>query len=281
MGNNRFFTALQRKLIQFAAFGFTNSHIGNYAGGKLYTGKFKNFCTPGLNCYSCPAAGFSCPIGSLQTVLGTPGRNISLYVTGIILAFGVLFGRFICGFLCPFGLFQELIHKIPVPKPKRRLPKWSKYIKYVLLVAFVIIGPLLTKGIGAGNPTFCEYICPAGTLEAGIPMLLTHPELQTVIGELFSLKIIILIIVVVLSILYYRFFCKVLCPLGAIYGLLNKVSILHLEVDKASCVSCGRCAKVCQMDVDVTQNPNSAECIRCGCCVNECPKDAIKISFKS
>jgi len=275
----RFFTALQRKIIQLAAFGFTNSHLGNFAAGKLYTGKFKNFCAPGLNCYSCPAAGLACPIGSLQTVLGTKGKHVSLYVTGIILAFGVIFGRFICGFLCPFGLLQELLHKIPMPRPKGKLPAWTKYVKYVLLVAFVIIWPLATSGSGAGEPGFCQYICPAGTLEAGIPLILTHPELQGVIGWLFSWKMIVLVLVLVGSLVHYRFFCKVLCPLGAIYGMLNKVSLMQVHIDRDACISCGKCARVCKMDVDICKNPTSAECIRCGECVHACPVNAIRIGF--
>jgi len=280
LAKNSIFTPIGRKLIQVAAFGFTNSHLGNFAKGKLYTGKFKNFCAPGLNCYSCPAAGFACPIGSLQTILGSRGKVISLYVTGIILAFGVVFGRFICGFLCPFGLFQELIYKIPIPKPKWKLPGWSKYIKYLILMVFVIILPISTKGGAVGDPAFCEYICPAGTLEGGIPLILTHPELQKVLGWLFSLKMGILVLTIIFCVLHYRFFCKVICPLGAIYGLLNKVSFMRLYVDKEACIKCGKCAKVCKMDVDPTKSPNSAECIRCGCCVHECPVHAIRITFK-
>ena len=98
---------LKRKLIQIAAFGFTNAHIPNFLSGKLYTGKWKEFCAPGLNCYSCPAAAFACPIGALQAVTGSRKSPISFYVFGLLLAFGVIFGRAVCGFLCPFGLLQE------------------------------------------------------------------------------------------------------------------------------------------------------------------------------
>lgn len=274
--NNTF----KRKLIQIAAFGFTNSHIGNFVSGKLYTGKWKQFCNPGLNCYSCPAATLACPIGALQAVNGSMQYNFSFYIVGFLLAVGVLFGRLICGWICPFGLIQELIYKIPSPKYK--LPKIFTYFKYAILIVFVILLPIVvTDFMGMGQPAFCQYICPAGTLSGGIPMIATHSELRATTGFLFGLKITILFITIIASIFLFRFFCKTLCPLGAIYGLLNKISIYHLEVDKKTCIGCGKCARACKMDVDPVVNPNSAECIRCGACASACPKQAIQLKFGS
>ena len=235
----------------------------NFKEGKIFQGKWKQFCNPGLNCYSCPAASFACPIGALQAVNGSMNFNFSFYVVGILLAFGVLLGRFICGWLCPFGLLQEFIHKLPSPKLK--LPKIFTYIKYIILIVFVILLPIVaTNYMGMGKPAFCQYICPAGTLEGGISLLSTHPELRQTIGGLFFLKIFILILTMIGCILIYRFFCKILCPLGAIYGLMNKISIYHLEIDKHKCVNCGKCKNICKMEVDPIKASNSAECIRCG-----------------
>lgn len=270
--------AIKRKLIQIAAFGFTNSHLGNFASGKLYTGKWKQFCNPGLNCYSCPAATLACPIGAMQAVASSMQYNFSFYVVGILLAVGVLLGRFVCGWICPFGLVQELFYKIP--SRKYRLPKLFTYVKYGILVVFVIVLPVTaTNYMGIGKPAFCQYICPSGTLFGGIPMTVTHPELRTATGLLFLLKISILILTLLACVLIFRFFCKTLCPLGAIYGLLNKISIYHLEVDKQSCIQCGKCAHTCKMDVDPVAAPNSAECIRCGACAASCPKQAIRLGL--
>lgn len=269
---------IKRKAIQVAAFGFSNAHAGNFAGGKLYTGKWKQFCNPGLNCYSCPAASLACPIGALQAVSGSMNYSLSFYVWGFLLAIGVLLGRFICGWICPFGLIQELMNKIPTKKIK--LPKPFTYIKYVVLVLFVMVLPVaVTNYMGVGKPAFCEFVCPSGTLLGGIPMMLTHPELRSTVGGLFALKVTILIIIIVGCIFIFRFFCKAICPLGAIYGLLNKISIYHLEIDTDACVSCGKCSRVCKMDVDPVKCPNSVECIRCGDCKAACPKGAISIGF--
>ena len=270
---------VRRRIIQIAAFGFSNSYVGNFAGGRLYKGSWKNFCNPGINCYSCPAARFACPIGAMQAVSGSAKFSVSFYVIGFVLALGVVFGRAICGFICPFGFLQELLHKIP--SPKKRIYKPLTYIKYVLLVVFVLIMPaFLTDNFGLGAPAFCEYICPAGTLEGGIPLLLTHPELRAQLGGLFTLKAVSLLVTLIGCVICCRFFCKVMCPLGAIYGLLNKISIYRVRVDRVSCVSCGRCASVCQMDIDPVADPDSAECIRCGKCAASCPAQAITMGFK-
>ncbi|MBS5958377.1 MAG: 4Fe-4S binding protein [Clostridiales bacterium] len=270
---------LKRKLIQITAFGFSNSHVGNFASGKIYTGQWKQFCNPGLNCYSCPAASFACPIGALQAVSGSIDFKFSFYVIGFLLAVGVFLGRFVCGFLCPFGFFQELLNKIPSPKFK--VPRPFLYIKYVILIVFVILLPVvLTNYMGIGKPAFCQFICPAGTLEGGIPLLSMHDELRQTIGSLFSLKLTILIITIIGCILSYRFFCKTLCPLAVIYGLLNKISFYHLNVNEHKCIHCGKCAKTCKMIVDPVKSPNSVECIRCGECAEVCPTKAINIGYK-
>lgn len=269
---------LKRKLVQIAAFGYSNPYLMNYKGGKLYQGKWKQFCNPGLNCYSCPAASLACPIGALQSVNGSMNFTVSFYVTGLLLAFGILLGRAVCGWLCPFGLLQELLHKIPTPKLK--LKKAFLYLKYIVLVVFVLVLPIaVTDYMGMGKPAFCQYICPAGTLEGGIPLLLSHGALRQTIGSLFTLKMSILVITLIGCILVYRFFCKTLCPLGAIYGLLNRISIYRLEVDEHKCIGCGKCKQICKMEVDPVRSPDSAECIRCGDCVRACPEGAICMGF--
>ena len=271
---------LRRKLIQIAAFGFTNCHAGNFITGKLYKGNFKQFCTPGLNCYSCPAATVSCPIGSLLAVTGRVDLKVSFYVWGFLLAIGALFGRAVCGFICPFGLLQDLLGSVPLRK--FRLPKILTYMKYVVLGIFVVVVPtILVFATGKSAPLFCKYICPAGTLEGAVPLLLTHESLRDSAGVLFWVKLSILVLVIAGCLFVRRFFCKILCPLGAIYGLLNKVSLYHITVDKSKCISCGKCAESCMMDVDPVKHPRSAECIRCGACRAVCPKGAITIGFGS
>ena len=203
------------------------------------------------------------------------GGKVGLYAVGVTLLIGLLLGRAVCGFLCPFGLIQEFLNKIPSPKLK--LPRRLTYVKYFLLIIFVLILPVASE---FGEPTFCEYICPAGTLEAGLPMIATHEEFRGILGNLFALKVSILIAVICGCVLVHRFFCRVMCPLGAIYGLINRYSFYKVTCAADKCVNCGRCKKVCPIELDPTKECNSAECIRCGKCVATCPTQAIKAPLK-
>ena len=272
-----------RLIFQAAFFALTNSYAIGFAKGKIYTGGNKQLCVPGLNCYSCPGALFACPIGSMQAVLSDRNFKVSCYVFGLIAAFGVLLGRLICGWMCPFGLFQDLLHKIPIFKKTKKLPgdRWLKYLKYVVLAVFVLVLPSLVADVtGAGSPWFCAYICPSGTLLGGIPLTAANTGLQSAIGLRFWWKVLLLAAVTVLSIKVYRPFCKYLCPLGALYGACNPISFYRLRVNKDACVACGACQKACGMDIPVWQQPNSMECIRCGKCKQACPKHAITSTWE-
>lgn len=269
-----------RGWIQACATLLTNIHLPNFKKGTLYQGSGKYVCVPGLNCYSCPGAAGACPIGSFQAVVGSSKFKFSYYITGILILIGVLLGRFICGFLCPFGWFQELLHKIPSPKISTKKLKPLRYLKYGVLLVMVILLPMLvTNQLGMGDPFFCKYLCPQGVLEGAIPLSLTNAGIRAALGKLFTWKSCVLLAVVLGSVFMYRPFCKWLCPLGAFYALLNKVSLFQMRVDTSKCVSCGACARACKMDVDITKSPNHTECIRCGMCMKACPKDAISYQF--
>lgn len=267
-----------RTCVQAAWTFLSNCYAVGFAEGKIYTGPLKHICFPGLNCYSCPGAVGVCPIGSLQAVMGSWKFSVSLYVGGFLMLVGALLGRFVCGWLCPFGLVQDLLYKIPFIRKINRFPgdKVLRYLKYVILLVFVILMPLFVVDIvGQGAPAFCKYICPSGTLLGGIPLVFKNPALQAMVGFLFHWKVAILLVTVFLSILIYRPFCKYICPLGATYALFNRASLYRLRVDKDQCINCGLCAKACKMGVDPVKTPNSAECIRCGDCTKACPKGAL------
>lgn len=99
--------------------------------------------------------------------------------------------------------------------------------------------------------------------------------MRSALGALYVWKNAILVVTIILSIIIYRPFCKYICPLGAFYSVFNKVSFFKYCVNKEKCVGCGKCAKVCRMQVDPVVNANSLECIRCGRCKQACPTGAI------
>ena len=276
------FLARFRGLLQACAVLLTNPHLPNLFKGQIYRGKGKTVCVPGLNCYSCPAATGACPIGAIQSVIGSSKFKFSYYVTGTLILLGVLLGRFVCGFLCPFGWFQELIHKIPLPRKKLSTKKLGplKYLKYLILLLTVTLPLIFANEVGMGDPFFCKYICPQGVLEGAIPLSLAAESVRSALGGLFAWKSVVLAAVVILSAMFYRPFCKWICPLGAFYALFNRLSLTGMRVDTHKCVHCGRCEKACKMDVDVTKTPDHAECIRCGACVRACPTGAVSFQCR-
>ncbi len=252
-----------------------NAHLRGFFTGRIYQGASKGVCVPGLNCYSCPGAVGACPIGSLQSFLGSRPVRLPYYVVGLLVFFGALLGRAVCGFLCPFGFLQELLHKIPFPKKLRgfRGERALRRLKYLILVLLVVL-PLFF----ALTPFFCKYLCPAGTL-AGVLLALADAAVRPLLGGLFAWKAAVLLALVVLSLMIWRPFCKYLCPLGAFYGVFNRFALWRGRVDADKCVRCGACAAACRMGVEPTENVNSAECIRCGDCVRACPTGAIRMGF--
>lgn len=267
-----------RTWVQLCFTALTNGYVSGFVKGKIFTGTTKRLCLPGLNCYSCPCSLGACPIGSLQAVLGDRNYNFAFYVVGFLLLVGALAGRFVCGWLCPFGLVQDLLNKIPFPKKLKKLPghKVLRWLKYAILAGFVIILPLTVLDIvGQGSPWFCKYICPSGTLFAGIPLIASNPPLRAALGWLFTWKTAILLVLVLMSVVVFRPFCRYLCPLGAVYGLFNPVALYRYRVKEDRCTKCGACQRACPVDIKVYETPNSLECIRCGRCKATCPQGAI------
>ncbi|MGI6433444.1 MAG: 4Fe-4S binding protein [Sphaerochaetaceae bacterium] len=274
----------RRNLVQFLTALFSNAYIMGFIEGKIYQGGSKALCVPGLNCYACPGALGSCPIGSLQAVLNSGLSRFSFYVGGFLITIGTAFGRLACGWFCPFGWLQDLLYKIPLPKgmSKKRSLKYEKvlsYLRYVVLVVFVILLPMfVVDAFGMGKPFFCAWVCPSGTI-SGLLLLASNSSLRGAVSWVFAYKSLILLTTVLLSIILWRPFCRYICPLGAIYGLFNPIAIYRFEIDTANCGSCNICQQACKLDIPVYQTPNSPDCIRCGDCIAACTHNAIKSGF--
>ena len=266
----------KRRLIQLYSALLFNCYIKGYVSGNIFKGVSKNLCTPGLNCYSCPGAVTSCPLGALQNAFSSSNKTVPYYMFGILMLYGIIFGRWICGWLCPFGLLQELLHKIKTPKLKKnRATRVLSFFKYVLLVVFVLILPLIYMTKDFPLPAFCKYICPAGTVGGALGLLINpnNEGMFAMLGPLFTWKFVLAISIVVASVFIYRIFCRFLCPLGAIYGFFNKFSLLGIKLEKSKCINCGKCISVCEMDI---HHVGDHECISCGKCVGVCPTKAIR-----
>ena len=264
----------KRKVMQLYFALLFNANLKGFITGNIYQGQSKILCAPGINCYSCPGAVGACPLGSLQGSFSADHSTI-WYVGGILLLYSLLFGRMICGWLCPFGLVQEVMYKIKSPKAgKSPVTRLLSYLKYVILVFFVFIVPIMYAFRDVPLPAFCKYICPAGTLEGGIGLLsnAVNESYFSMLGPLFTWKFMLMVSILVGCVFVFRLFCRFLCPLGALYGLFNKLSFFGVKVDNSKCTSCGLCQGKCKMDI---RHVGDQECISCGECIEVCPTKAI------
>lgn len=265
----------KRKIMQLYFAVLFNANLKGFVTGNIYQGNTKKMCVPGINCYSCPGATGACPLGSLQGSFSADHSTI-YYVCGILLIYCLIFGRMICGWLCPFGLVQELAYKIKTPKLKKSpVTRILSFLKYAILVFFVLIVPITYALRDVPLPAFCKYICPAGTLEGGIGLLANkvNESYFSMLGPLFTWKFLLMVSILIGCIFVFRLFCRFICPLGALYGLFNKLSFFGIRVNRSKCVDCGKCIHTCKMDI---RHVGDAECISCGECVDVCPTKAIQ-----
>ncbi len=251
--NRRFYQVLTGILANISAI--------NFFTARLYTGKLKSIPFPIMNCYACPASVFSCPIGTISHFLVI--SKIPLLTLGIVAAVSSAFGRWICGWICPFGLIQDLLNK--VPSMKFELPHFFVYLKYLMLIFGVVLLPFLFK-----EHYFC-MICPTGTIEAGIYWVAISSMILNMAGPFFLFKLALGSMFLYGSIFIKRPFCRYVCPLGALFSIFNKLSIIDFSVNRKECIQCNLCKKSCPVNYPIYQDPNSPACLRCLNCVRICP----------
>ncbi len=268
------FTAVSNKQMKKRRW-FQTGSIFALSLGPLFQAKW--LCLPVLNCHSCPLAAFSCPIGILGHYLSI--GIFPVFLIGTLLLFGALLGRAMCGWVCPFGFLQEMLYKIPGPKFTLWRPlRFGKYISLALLVIAVpVIG-------GLDSPLYFCRLCPAAAIEASLPFAVMQGGFTSFWGAVIRFSILGLVILLAISSL--RFFCRKLCPIGAITALLNPLSAFALRHDTESCPQCGECTEACPVDVDLQEEPRGviykapADCILCLECTKACPtSDGLKGSY--
>jgi len=276
---------LFRRLVQTLVALGTNGYLLFPFTLDIYKGPLKAICHPGLNCYACPAALLSCPVGAVQNFFATIRASggtipkLGSLVWGYLGFIGVLVGRLPCGWLCPFGFIQDLMHKIPTPK--FRFPRPLRWVKYGVLVVLVVLMPLIVVDqLGLGDPWFCKLICPDGTLIGALPLLAIKPTLWHNLGFWFWNKLTWLILILTGVVLISRFFCRLLCPLGAFYSLFNRISVVKLDFIEGNCVHCLACVSACPTGVRAYEERDSRECILCLKCVDACRFGALNIGLR-
>ena len=265
-----------RHITQVCVTLFYNANLVTGPFGKYMDLPGQDACVPGYNCMHCRYSLSGCPLGTMQRTLKDRHPYFSVELWGILIFFGFLIGRMVCGWGCPIGAMQGLLHKIPSPKIKKSTFTYKlTYLKYVMLIVFVIGVPLVLSMVnGRGISFYCEYLCPVLFLQSrGLTALVTGNLGR--LGDMFSSHRFYLSLALVLSaVVIYRPFCRFLCPLGAFYSFFNKFAVFGMKVDADKCIGCDACIRQCKMDC---QKVGDRECIACGKCRGVCPTKAITL----
>jgi len=213
--------------------------------------------------------GCLCPLGAIQNLAlpeTTMNQKVTFLVTlGVPLLTALFFGRLYCGWICPAGALQELVHyrKSALVVPPR-LDRWLKLLKYPLLVVLVAAVRV------AGEPIFDGMDPFKVAFDRG--------------GE--GLLLVALVVILGLSVFVYRPWCRYVCPMAVVFGLASRLSLVRL-VPSASCAACKLCIKQCgSQSITVDRETRSlkvdrAECLSCGSCVKACRKSALHVARAS
>jgi polyferredoxin len=231
------------------------------------------FCIPVMNCEGCLLSWFACPIGRMSEFIAF--REFPILVLIVVLVTGLLMGRFLCGWVCPMGLVQDMLYKIPAPRI--RLPRFLTWFKYGSLVITVIV---VSFYFGKMVPAFFCQFCPTAALQVVIPDMIRFEDFTLDSGRI--LRFSVLAAFLVFAVLNHRSFCKVMCPIGAMVALTNKFTLFGIRLDNNKCVHCHKCDRTCPMNVAVEKTAETGkkidrdpECIQCLTCEHVCPTAAI------
>jgi len=198
--------------------------------------------------------GVLCPISAVQNIFVKAGTGyLLLFLVPVVLS--ILIGRAYCGYVCPFGALQELLHirRWALRIPNRWIDRigWAKW----LLLAYLVIRIAVTgEVVWSGTTPFKAFFTVGGT-----PLTLG-------LSGLF----------VVVSVFVYRPFCRLFCPLGALLSVVSRLRVFRIRSDR-NCVSCRVCDAVCPVGAADSGTMNSGECLLCGACVRSCPAEDLDL----
>jgi ferredoxin-type protein NapH len=218
-------------------------------------------CSPVFHCYSCPLATFACPIGVLANF--SAWHVFPFLAIGVLVTVASLFGSFICGWACPFGFLQDLLDKIPTPK--FRLPNWVGAVRYFVLIGLVVAIPYF---YGEDHWAFFCRLCPAGALEAAVPNTVQTAISGKAVMWPTAAKIAVLVTVLAAALFTWRPWCRMLCPLGAIYSIFDPITVFFLRFRRDGCIECTTCRGACRDLGDPEFTVDGMRCVRCLSCTS-------------
>jgi len=254
--------------------------------------------------------------GSLDVIQVALANPVAPWVAlAFVFIIGALIGRAFCGWVCPMGFIQDMVTMIrgPFGQVDVRTHESGKRFKYFVLAAALIVSLSLaiSLSLGAGD----EYrrslgifadgllipLAPEGTLFSTIPRAILYLKLEVAptflanisanqLGEwVRSVPIVIYAGLILLLAFFYgaykvpRFWCRYLCPVGAMMAPFQKYSFLGMKRDPVKCSKCPHCEAACPMQIRILTLPwekfNDPECILCGECADACVNNSLAYKF--
>ena len=269
---------IQRGLSQWVAFVLLRLGMFRVAGAARVP-RCAAGVVPVLNCQACEMATGACPIGQVQQSL--LNKRFPAIALGAMVVTAALLGRWICGWLCPCGMFSDILDRA---SRKRFRPahawRWGGYAALALVVGGAAV--FVVAGV-KGQAPFCSTFCFSGQLYGLLPYYATTaaPEMSRLAASgglpVFLLHATVFLLWILAAILISgRVFCRYACPLGALLGLANSVAAVRVEHRAEACNGCDRCLDDCPMGIDLARGDflTRAGCIRCGRCVALCARGA-------
>lgn len=197
-----------------------------------------------------------------------------IVLTSALFVTTAFLGRFFCGYLCAFGTFQEVLHffskqwKIPRPKLSARTEHILKSLKYAILAATAVFIWILQVPVDSSSwsPWGVFGVLVSGNYQA-IPALLLTPGFLLFVGIMAG------------ALFIPRFFCRYLCPLGAMLALTSRFRPYRIRRQPETCTHCGICVRTCSMGISIPakNSVKSGECIQCMECLPVCPPASLSI----
>jgi len=215
------------------------------------------FGIPFVSCQSCP-------------LTDCPGRYLQLPFIGLVGLSGLVFGRAFCGWACPLGFVLDVLGKIPklrvtVSKRFTALDRYLKPLKYVALAATVYLVFVLN---------FTDVRPYAYVVRTASVFNFEAVRVAQMLGNpAYSVRMWILVGILVSGIIVSRFWCRYLCPLGAVLGILNKFSFFGIIREREDLPHCDLFPRDCIMHT----RPESTDCVVCGECVEACPRGILAL----
>jgi polyferredoxin len=224
------------------------------------------------------------PLGAIGTILTTHKLYWPLLWALVTIILTIIFGRFFCSWVCPFGSLHHFVgflgnHNKKLSQ-KIRLNKYRKAqcIKYLILIFFLFMAAF--PSLGATLQTGLLDPIPLATrsfqlllsiVDSGVNLVSSMPRFY----EGGGLILLIFFTAVILNLVIPRFYCRFICPLGALFGILGRFAIWRIGKNQTECSNCKLCERSCEGGCEPGSNIRISECVLCFNCRRDCKDELI------